>query len=207
MYFQSYGAVSIIKVKAHWFHVRERGVFGAIFGTLISFGVYFAFDWGQADRQHDQSRRADADWAWSHADPARFSCRRPDRWMRRGRCFSFPPAILFVWALLDIWLIKDTPEDAGFPHLDTHDASSGHMHEEYTTLDLLKKVFLNPLMLMFAVRRTDRRRSAQRHHAMVHDLRARCEADRAPEFILEQLGTAAVRVRHRRRIRRRADLG
>src|SRR5258708_26775702 len=48
MYFQSYGAVSIIKVKAHWFHVRERGVFGAIFGTLISFGVYFAFDWGQA---------------------------------------------------------------------------------------------------------------------------------------------------------------
>src|SRR5258707_9126945 len=48
MYFQSYGAVSIIKVKAHWFHVRERGVFGAIFGTLISFGVYFAFDWGKA---------------------------------------------------------------------------------------------------------------------------------------------------------------
>src|SRR5262245_47908854 len=42
MFFQSYGAVSIIKVKAYWFHVRERGVFGAIFGTLISFGVYFA---------------------------------------------------------------------------------------------------------------------------------------------------------------------
>src|SRR5438105_4401573 len=48
MYFQSYGAVSIIKVKAYWFHVRERGVFGAIFGTLISFGAYFAFDWGRA---------------------------------------------------------------------------------------------------------------------------------------------------------------
>src|SRR3954466_14081101 len=48
MYFQSYGAVSIIKVKANWFHVRERGVFGAIFGTLISFGVFFAFDWGPA---------------------------------------------------------------------------------------------------------------------------------------------------------------
>jgi OPA family glycerol-3-phosphate transporter-like MFS transporter len=48
MFFQSYGAVSIIKVKAYWFHVRERGLFGAIFGTLISLGVYFAFDWGQA---------------------------------------------------------------------------------------------------------------------------------------------------------------
>src|SRR6478736_6229486 len=48
MYFQSYGAVSIIKVMAYWFHVRERGVFGAIFGTLISLGVYLAFDWGRA---------------------------------------------------------------------------------------------------------------------------------------------------------------
>src|ERR1700722_7476848 len=45
MYFQSYGAMSIIKVKAYWFHVRERGVFGAIFGTFISAGGYFAFDW------------------------------------------------------------------------------------------------------------------------------------------------------------------
>src|SRR5277367_3864799 len=45
MYFQSYGAMSIIKVKAYWFHVRERGIFGAIFGTFISAGAYFAFDW------------------------------------------------------------------------------------------------------------------------------------------------------------------
>lgn len=149
MYFQSYGAVSIIKVKAHWFHVRERGVFGAIFGTLISLGVYFAFDWGQAvinitkvkapaamDGLTTLIRRVfivdgqtiDATWA----------------------VFFIPAAILVAWALLDVWLIKDTPEGAGFPHLDTHDASSGHMHEEYTRLDLLKKVFLNPLMLMFA---------------------------------------------------------
>src|ERR1700743_1393337 len=48
MYFQSFGSMSIIKVKAYWFHVRERGVFGAIFGALISIGVYFAFDWGAA---------------------------------------------------------------------------------------------------------------------------------------------------------------
>ena len=48
MYFQSFGAMSIIKVKAYWFHVRERGVFGAIFGTFISAGAYFAFDWSSA---------------------------------------------------------------------------------------------------------------------------------------------------------------
>ncbi|MBU1937228.1 MFS transporter, partial [bacterium] len=28
MYFQSFGAVAIVKVNASWFHVRERGVFG-----------------------------------------------------------------------------------------------------------------------------------------------------------------------------------
>jgi putative flippase GtrA len=64
--------------------------------------------------------------------------------------FFIPAAILLIWVVLDFWLIKDTPEEAGFAHLDTHDASSGHMHEEYSTRDLLKKVFCNPLMLMFA---------------------------------------------------------
>src|SRR5688500_5540171 len=38
MYFQSYGAVSIVKVNASWFHVTERGGFSGIFGTMISSG-------------------------------------------------------------------------------------------------------------------------------------------------------------------------
>jgi OPA family glycerol-3-phosphate transporter-like MFS transporter len=149
MYFQSYGAVSIIKVKAHWFHVRERGVFGAIFGTLISLGVYFAFDWGQAIVNMTK--------AGSPAVSNGLSVLVRRVFVPAGQTidatwavFFIPAVILMVWAVLDLWLIKDTPEGAGFPHLDTHDASSGHMHEEYTTLDLLKKVFLNPLMLMFA---------------------------------------------------------
>src|SRR4051812_20687091 len=147
MYFQSYGAVSIIKVKANWFHVRERGVFGAIFGTLISFGVYFAFDWGQAIVNMTKAKAPDA----------------PD-WLTNGlrtlfvpggstvdatwAVFFVPSIILTIWALLDWWLIKETPEDAGFPYLETHDASSGQMHVEFTTMELLKKVFCSPLMLL-----------------------------------------------------------
>src|SRR5712671_2430076 len=149
MYFQSYGAVSIIKVKAYWFHVRERGVFGAIFGTLISFGVYFAFDWGQAivkmTKVHPEgpatflqplirrifavdTRPVDATWA----------------------VFFIPAAIMLFWAVLDIWLIKDLPEDAGFAHLDPADASSGQRQTRFTAMELLKKVFTSPIMLMFA---------------------------------------------------------
>ena len=149
MYFQSYGAVSIIKVKAYWFHVRERGVFGAIFGTLISFGAYFAFDWGQAivdmtkaganNSGHlaqliqkifaSKTESVDATWA----------------------VFFIPAAIMLFWAFLDIWLIKDTPEEAEFPSFDTHDASSGQMDVEFTTMQLLRKVLTSPLMLLVAV--------------------------------------------------------
>ncbi len=149
MYFQSYGAVSIIKVKANWFHVRERGVFGAIFGTLISLGVYFAFDWGQAIIDMTKAAPPKAPNGLTNAVRDVFVSN--GQWTdATWAVFFIPAAILLAWALLDLWLIKETPEHAGFPYLDTHDASSGHMHEEYTTLDLLKKVFLNPLILMFA---------------------------------------------------------
>jgi OPA family glycerol-3-phosphate transporter-like MFS transporter len=142
MYFQSFGSMSIIKVKAYWFHVRERGVFGAIFGTLISVGVYFAFDWGSSiialtkagasGLLHgifvSRANPLDATWA----------------------VFYIPAFILLFWMALDWWLIKDFPEQAGFPHLDTCDASSGQMHIEFSVADLLKRIFLSRLMLLFA---------------------------------------------------------
>ena len=82
MYFQSFGSMSIIKVKAYWFHVRERGVFGAIFGTLISIGVYFAFDWGSAIIALTKANAS----GLLHDG---FCACRPRPWMRPGRCFTF----------------------------------------------------------------------------------------------------------------------
>jgi MFS transporter, OPA family, glycerol-3-phosphate transporter len=142
MYFQSFGSMSIIKVKAYWFHVRERGVFGAIFGTLISIGVYLAFDWGGAIIA---LTKADAS-GLLHTVFAPAGPSRDATWA----VFYIPAAILVVWVFLDWWLIKDTPEEADFPHFDTHDASSGQMHVEFSTLDLLKKVFASRLMLLIA---------------------------------------------------------
>jgi OPA family glycerol-3-phosphate transporter-like MFS transporter len=149
MYFQSYGAVSIIKVKAYWFHVRERGVFGAIFGTLISFGVYFAFDWGKAIVDM-AAANPKGQIGWLHSLIQRVFVPAGAPVNATWAIFFIPAAILIFWALLDWWLIKDTPEDANFPHFDPCDASSGVMHIELTTMDLLKKVFASPLMLMIA---------------------------------------------------------
>ena len=150
MYFQSYGAVSIIKVKAYWFHVRERGVFGAIFGTLISFGVYFAFDWGQAIVNMTRAVPG-AQVGWFHGLMRKMFVPADKPVDATWAVFFVPAAILVVWALLDWWLIKDTPEEANFPHLDTHDASSGQMDVHFTAMDLLRKVFTSRLMLMLAV--------------------------------------------------------
>ena len=149
MFFQSYGAVSIIKVKAYWFHVRERGIFGAIFGTLISFGVYFAFDWGQAIADASRSQLT---------NPTQFQIYFRQIFALEGKTtdatylvFFIPATILLVWTLLDAWLIKDTPAKAKFEDFDTHDASSGEMHVEYTMTETLKLVFKNPVLMMIAV--------------------------------------------------------
>ena len=152
MYFQSYGAVSIIKVKAYWFHVRERGVFGAIFGALISIGVYFAFDWGT---KIVELTKANSSGGWFHnllqkmfASDISVGGKLVDA---TWAVFFIPAIIMIFWIVLDLWLIKDTPEEAKFPHFDTHDASSGNMHIELSSLDLLKKVFASKLMLLIAL--------------------------------------------------------
>ncbi|HUL51975.1 MAG TPA: MFS transporter [Opitutaceae bacterium] len=150
MYFQSYGAVSIIKVKAYWFHVRERGVFGAIFGTLISFGVYFAFDWGQAIVEMTKAHPGGPD-GWFQQLLQRVFALKAQPVDATWAVFYLPAVILLFWVVLDWWLIKDTPEEAHFAAFDTHDASSGHMDEELTVWDLLKRVLFSPLILLLAL--------------------------------------------------------
>ncbi|HVU08775.1 MAG TPA: MFS transporter [Verrucomicrobiae bacterium] len=141
MYFQSFGAMSIIKVKAYWFHVRERGVFGAIFGTFISAGAYFAFD-------------------WSSAVVSATNASAPDNFLKKiftsagmnatWAVFFVPAIILIFWLILDVWLVKNAPEEANFPHFDTADASSGQMHVQFSALDLLRKFFTSRLMILVA---------------------------------------------------------
>ncbi len=127
MYFQSYGAVAIVKVNSSWFHVRERGIFGGIFGILISLGLYFAFDWSQAIVN------------WTEAvNPA-----HPQYWL----VFFVPAAILVFWFVLDIFLIRDNPSQAGHEDFDTGDASSGEADTPFVLKDILRRIFTNPVIL------------------------------------------------------------
>ncbi len=151
MFFQSYGAVSIIKVKAYWFHVRERGVFGAIFGTLISFGVYFAFDWGQAiveaSKLHPTTELSSAQKFIQHLF-AIDTGTTDATWL----VFLIPAFLLLVWALIDFVLLKDTPKEANFDDFDPHDASSSDDDDVPVTIGfLLKKIFSTPVMYTIAL--------------------------------------------------------
>ena len=95
MYFQSFGAVSIVKVNASWFHLRERGTFGGIFGILISLGLYFAYDWG--------SRIVDT-----------FAV----EWL-----FWIPTCTLVVFFVMSAIFVRNQPSDAGLPDFDLGDAT------------------------------------------------------------------------------------
>ena len=122
MYFQSFGAVAIVKVNAPWFHVRERGVFGAIFGILISLGVYFAFDIGYM-----------------------IVTNAPVEWV-----FLTPAALLGLFWVIDLIQVRNTPAEAGLADIDTADASSGDDGPQLGPVAVFKLMLTNPIILTIA---------------------------------------------------------
>ncbi|MBI3544208.1 MAG: MFS transporter [Deltaproteobacteria bacterium] len=147
MFFQSFGAISTIKVKSFWFHVRERGTFGAIFGTLISLGVYYAFDWIEAIVQAVRVDYTGPPSAFRDFMQAFFIPRGPTMssfWL----LFFVPAGFLFFWALVDLLLIKDTPDEAGFGRFETHDASHGDHTDFSTWFKVIKAILSNKILLM-----------------------------------------------------------
>jgi OPA family glycerol-3-phosphate transporter-like MFS transporter len=86
MYFQSYSALSLIKVNSGWFHVSERGVFSAIFGSMIQSGRFLVFLLLGAPFV------AVLPWQWK---------------------FFIPAVIVGIMWLFTFRVVRDTPEQAG----------------------------------------------------------------------------------------------
>ena len=122
MYFQSFGAVAIVKVNSAWFHLRERGTFGGIFGILISLGLYFAFDWCRFIVE-----ATSAQWV-----------------------FFVPASILAVFAVLNTLLVKDTPGEAGHADFDLGDVSSDE-GPRLGVIAVFKKMLRSPAIIVIAL--------------------------------------------------------
>ncbi|MDE2293802.1 MAG: MFS transporter [Elusimicrobia bacterium] len=121
MFFQSFGAMSVVKVNAPWFHVDERGVFGGVFGIMISLGYVFALQ--------------TAGWIMKHPDVLPWYA-----------TFFVPTAAMAVMFGLSWLFVRDRPSEAGFQDFSTSDASDG----DETPVDfkyIVQKVFTNPVLL------------------------------------------------------------
>ncbi len=122
-YFQSFGALSIVKINAQWFHLKERGTFGAIFGILIRFGLILAFSGAPLIA-------AVLPWQWA---------------------FWIPAAFVLLLFFLNLFFVVETPEEAGFEARETGDAVVEGEGGRVSIVMVLKKVFASPTMWMIAV--------------------------------------------------------
>lgn len=111
-FFQSFGALSIVKVNAHWFHVRERGTFSGIFGVLIRLGLIFAFQ----------------------GSPLIL------KWLSLAWVFWVPALALVVFFALNFFFMQDSPADAGLGRFDTGDRD-GDDEAPAPLGDVLRRVF------------------------------------------------------------------
>lgn len=86
-FFQSFGAMAILKINAQWFTRKERGTFSAIFGVLIRTGMILAFSIVPVIVKHTSL-------SWG---------------------FWIPAGLIALFAVLDYFFVRDTPEQAGYP--------------------------------------------------------------------------------------------
>ena len=120
-YFQSFGALSVVKVNAPWFHVKERGIFGGVFGIMISSGYFLALTVGG--------------WILAFL---------PWYWV-----FLIPSMLLALMIVVDAVVVKDKPSEAGFADFDTGDATSKDADKDKPVNFgyLARRVFSNPIIL------------------------------------------------------------
>ncbi len=122
-YFQSFGALSIVKINAAWFHVRERGIFAGLFGIMIQSGRQLAFV----------------------ISPFILAVGLPWQW-----CFWIPAAILVGMYFVNKKYVEDSPEKAGY-EFNTADETKDEAAQKATFGYVVKKVFASPSMWLIAV--------------------------------------------------------
>lgn len=122
-FFQSFGALSIVKVNAQWFHVLERGTFSGIFGVLIRLGLLLAFQGVPLILLA---------FPWQYA-------------------FWIPAAFVLVLFFINFFFMHNTPKDAGLGEFETGDAPEDNDDKPPSLTFVVRKVFASKTMWMIAL--------------------------------------------------------
>ncbi len=145
MHFQSYGAIAIVSINAPWFRVSERGTFSTIFGTMIAMGVFFAFDWGYA--LVDVTRATISGGLSFWATIFNFFLGVGGQGVDKNWWLFFTPSILLAVIWLFVFLfVKNRPEEAGFPRLDTGEGSVSSSGERLPVKEVFIKIITHPVL-------------------------------------------------------------
>ena len=122
-YFQSYGALSIVKVNAQWFHVRERGTFSGVFGVLIRLGLLLAF-------QGVPLILLVLPWQYA---------------------FWIPGLCVGVLMVVNYFVMQNSPKDAGLGDFETGDEAGDDETKPPSLKFIIRKVFGSRVMWMIAL--------------------------------------------------------
>src|SRR3954471_15071478 len=131
-YMQAFGAPGMVKVNAAWFRRNERGRFAGIFGFMINLGRFGIFSLGPALLAGflflGMWRIPPLHWRW---------------------LFWIPALIAAVVAILMAIIVKDAPEEAGFPSVNPDEEAGGEVRASVG--QVFKAIASNPVVWIIAL--------------------------------------------------------
>lgn len=132
-YLQAFGAPGFVKINAAWFTRSERGTFSGIFGFMIQLGQF----------------------AINKLAPALLSGFTLALWtvpkLHWRWLFWVPPMIAAVVAVLLIIVVKETPEEAGFPGVHEEEAEASGTGVRVSLKESFSTIVRHPLIWFYAV--------------------------------------------------------
>jgi MFS transporter, OPA family, glycerol-3-phosphate transporter len=130
-YLQAFGAPGMVKINAAWFRHTERGGFAGIFGFMINLGRFGINNLGAALLAGfvflGLLRIPPLHWRW---------------------LFWVPAGIALIVAICMALIVKDTPEQAGFPPVNPHEETGGHV--KVRVIDVFRGIARNPIVWIVA---------------------------------------------------------
>jgi OPA family glycerol-3-phosphate transporter-like MFS transporter len=130
-YLQAFGSPGMVKINTAWFRHTERGGFAGIFGFMINLGRFGINNLGAALLGGfvflGLIRIPPLHWRW---------------------LFWVPAGIALVVAICMALIVKDTPEEAGFPPVNPHEEIGGQV--QVRVFDVFKIIATNPVVWIVA---------------------------------------------------------
>ena len=130
-YFQAFGAPGMIKINAAWFAHTERGRFAGIFGFMINLGRFGIFKLGPA------LLAGFVFLGMWNVPPLHW------RWL-----FWIPAGIATIAAVIMAMVVKDTPEQTGFPRVNPDEPHTDHV--ETPISDVFLTIVRQPIVWLTA---------------------------------------------------------